>query len=145
MKRSSCCSSAPPGSVAKLAGLEDYLVSCCLCHGIFFGPTESSDEKCQTWLPPAPTHLWPWPYQPWPSQRNQFLAFISGLFWRLQWRMKDIFFFHLFVFCLPTASTAQPVHQLFQWLLVQSWMGFKGGAVRGSRKGSYFHISALLD
>lgn len=69
-----------------------------LCHGIFFGPTELSDEKCQTWLPPAPTHLWPWPYQPWPSQRNQFLAFISGLFWRLQWRMKDIFFFICLLF-----------------------------------------------
>lgn len=62
-------------------------VSFCLCCGIFC-LTDSSDEKCQTWLPPEPTHLWPWPYQPWPRQRNQFPRFLSGLFWLLGWGMR---------------------------------------------------------
>lgn len=55
------------------------------------------------------------------------------------------FFVCLFFFCLPTVSTALPAYQLFQWLLLQSWMGFKDGAARGDKEGSYFHISALLD
>ncbi len=112
-------------------------VSFCLCCGIFC-LTDSCDEKCQTWLLPEPTHLWPWPYQPWPSQRNQFPRFLSSLFWLLRWGMKGFF-------CLPTVSTVLPAYQLFQWLLLQSWMGFKDGAVRGGKEGSYFRISALLD
>lgn len=68
------CCSLKCGSVTR-GGLEhaDYLSFClCCCIFFFFCLSFSSDEKCQTWLPPEPTHLWPWPYQPWPSWCNQF-------------------------------------------------------------------------
>lgn len=63
--------------------------------------------------------------------------FPLGLFWPLRWGMRGV--------CLPTVSTALPAYQLFQWLVLRSWMGFKDGAVWDGKEGSYFHTSALLD
>lgn len=50
--------------------------------------------------------------------------------------------FSLYIWsCLPNVSTVLPVYQLFQWLLLQSWMGFKNGAGKGDGKeGSFPHF-----
>lgn len=79
----------------------DYLCPSALA---FFCLADSSDEECQTWLPPEPTHLWPWPYQPWHRQLKQIPCFISGLFgcYNEQWGRWGVCWL---LFCLPTVST----------------------------------------
>lgn len=78
--------------------------TCVLLLWHFFCLADSSDEECQTWLPPEPTHLWPWPYQPWHSQLKQIPCFLSGLFgcYNEQWGRWGVCWL---LFCLPTVST----------------------------------------
>lgn len=87
----------------------------------FFCLADSSDEECQTWLPPEPTHLWPWPYQPWHSQLKQIPSFISGLFgcYNEQWGRWGV------VGCFFVCQLFPPSYELFRWLLSQSWMSFQ--------------------
>lgn len=110
-------------------------VSFCLCCGIFC-LTDSSDEKCQTWLPPEPTHLWPWPHQPWPSQRSQFPFYwvCFGCYG------EERVFFFLFTNCFHCPVLPVPVAAFCraEWALRLEQYG-------GDKEGSRFHISALLD
>lgn len=107
--------------------------SLCLCCGIFC-PTDSSDEKCQTWLPPEPAHLWSWPCRPWRSPRSQFPAFYQVYFGCYGERREG-------VFCLPTVSTSLPAYNCSSGCLFQSWMSFKDAAVREGGAAWKVHIS----
>lgn len=86
----------------------------------FFCCLASADLKCQTRLPPEPTHLRPWPLQPWRCLCNHRSA-------SSRWGKRP--------FCLPTVSATLPTFYCSSgWFLFFSWMSFKDGAALGGKK-----------
>lgn len=104
------------------------VLSFSLCLFLFFF-VWLGDEKCQTRLPPEPTHLRPWPLRPWRRLYNHCSA-------SDRWGKR--------AFCLPTVSaTLSTFYCSSGWFLFFSWMSFKHGAALGGARRFYISSSPL--
>lgn len=103
------------------------VLSFLLCFFFFF--VWLGDEKCQTRLPPEPTHLRPWPLQPWRHLYNHCSA-------SDRWGKR--------AFCLPPVCATLPTFYCSSgWFLFFFWMSFKHEAALGGKKVLHFQLSAL--